>query len=69
MTGESAIPPAELLAQLPWLRALSRRLAGEQAEDVTQEACKLALERSRPLGAVPLRAWLAGGARRVALDG
>ncbi len=50
-----------LLAEAGWVRALARRLLGDEdlADDVSQETWLIGLERART-GPLPTRAWLAG---------
>ncbi len=60
------VPPQALQQQADFVRALARRLVGDEhiADDVEQEAWLRALERPRPLG--NLRAWLAAVTRNLA---
>ena len=64
------VQPDELLAQLGWMRALARSLVydPEQADDVLQQVCLLALERGpdEARAGPGLRAWLASVTRRLA---
>ena len=59
---------AALLAESGWVRALARRLVGddELAEEIVQDTCVAALER-RPSSEHGLRAWLAVVTRNLAL--
>jgi RNA polymerase sigma-70 factor (ECF subfamily) len=55
----------EVLADLVWVRRLAAQLARDDGDDVAQETWLLAVEKE-PARDRPLRAWLAGVARRVA---
>ncbi len=66
--SHSAFDPAELSRHTEGLRALARRLLRDEqrAEDVVQDALVTALARA-PRSGVPLRAWLAGVVRNLAM--
>src|SRR6185295_13704224 len=71
MDGQRAsIRADELLSQLGWVRALARSLVldPDQADDVLQQVCLLALERvpDEAREGPRLRAWLAAVTRRLA---
>jgi RNA polymerase sigma factor (sigma-70 family) len=72
MDGARPLDPAELLAQVNWVRRLARALVrdADAAEDLAQETLRVTLEQpgGRVGGGVQLRAWLQRVARRLALD-
>ncbi len=59
--------PEELLGHVDWVRALARRLVGDDslAEDIAQETW-LAASQAKPAGVSNVKAWLAGIARNRA---
>src|SRR5258706_9934691 len=65
-TPEASFDPQPLLEQLPFLRALARKLLDDPAaaEDVAQNAVVAALERQDPRAL--RRPWLAGVTRNLA---
>ena len=72
MDPSRTLDPAELLAQLNWVRRLARALVRDAhlAEDLAQETLRVTLEQpaGRVGGGAALRAWLGRVARRLALD-
>ena len=72
MDPSRTLDPAELLAQVTWVRRLARALVRDAhaAEDLTQETLRVTLEQpaGRVGGGAALRAWLRRVARRLALD-
>src|SRR5262245_36274705 len=72
MDPSRTLDPAELLAQVNWVRRLARALVRDAhaAEDLAQETLRVTLEQpaGRVGGGVALRAWLVRVARRLALD-
>jgi RNA polymerase sigma-70 factor (ECF subfamily) len=65
-TPDASFEPQALLEQLPFVRALARRLLEDPAaaEDVAQDAVVAALEQQPP--AATLRPWLSGVTRNLA---
>ena len=65
VSSQRSITERELLENLGWIRGLARRLVGEGGDDLTQQVCVAALDRSRitpgpPTTAAPrVRGWLA----------
>src|SRR5262245_43817651 len=72
MDPSRTLDPAELLAQVNWVRRLARALVRDAhaAEDLAQETLRVTLEQPHGrIGAgVRLRGWLEAVARRLALD-